>query len=591
MTDAAIDRRHAMVAPDERAPGLRSLIPLVASRKTVLILTIVAGVTAQAATVAALAAGAWLVGHAVTSTAPSGLVPGFWVLGLSVLVAAWARWWQASVSHDLAFALIETLQVGIYDGLERAAPGYVLGRRTGELASIATADADLMELFYAHMLGDYVGAVLVPLAALIALASVHWLVALALLPFVPLLASVPLWLARRADAQGRTLAIALGALNADVVEGIQGQRELAIFGYAPAYLRRLVARAETVAAEQYRYGSRSGVEQAAIDTILALAVVTAAIVGVLLLSHGSLALGLFPLVIVLASATLVPVTEVTQTARKIGELRAGAARILTIFRQTPQVADRGTAAAPADYDIRFAQVGFGYGSNRGAVLDGVDLTIRQGETVALVGRSGAGKSTCANLLLRFWDSDTGHVSIGGVDLRELPLATLRRLVAAVPQDVHLFNASVADNIRLGRPEARQDEVERAAVLAQADDFIRTLPQGYETICGERGARLSGGQRQRIAIARAFLRGAPILILDEAVSNLDTQNEQALQAAMDEVRRDRTVLVIAHRLSTIRNADRIAVLDGGRIVEEGRHDELLARGGAYARLIATPEAIS
>jgi ATP-binding cassette, subfamily C, bacterial CydC len=143
---------------------------------------------------------------------------------------------------------------------------------------------------------------------------------------------------------------------------------------------------------------------------------------------------------------------------------------------------------------------------------------------------------------------------------------------------------------LGRPDASQDEVERAAALAQAHDFIQTLPQGYETICGERGARLSGGQRQRIAIARAFLRGAPILILDEAVSNLDTQNEQALQAAMDEVRRGRTVLVIAHRLSTIRNADRIAVLDGGRIVEEGRHDELLARGGAYARLIATSEAI-
>jgi ATP-binding cassette subfamily C protein CydC len=160
----------------------------------------------------------------------------------------------------------------------------------------------------------------------------------------------------------------------------------------------------------------------------------------------------------------------------------------------------------------------------------------------------------------------------------------------VPQDVHLFNETIADNIRLGRPEATQDEVERAARLAQAHGFIQALPQGYGTMCGERGVRLSGGQRQRIAIARAFLRDAPILILDEAVSNLDTENERALQAAMKRIRRDRTVLVITYRLSTIRAADRILVIEGGRIAEEGRHDELLLRNGAYARIVAMPEVI-
>jgi ATP-binding cassette subfamily C protein CydCD len=573
-----------------RTPGLLGLIPLASTRKLGLILTVLSGLVAQAGTVSGLAAGAWLAGRAVGHASTDILAPGFWWLGLSVLAAAAARWWQAHVSHDFAFALIETLQVGIFDGLERAAPAYVLGRRTGDLAAVATADAELMEQFFAHMLGDYVAAIVVPVGALVGLGFVHWLVALALLPFLPLLASVPLWLARRADAQGRRLAEALGSLNAETVEAIQGQRELAIFGQGRAFIDRIMARADIVAAEQRRFGSRAGLEQAAIDVLLAAAVLCASVVGILLLTGGSLAPAMLPLVIVLAGGALVPVIDVTQTARKLGELRAGGARVLGLFRLKSQVADRGRSAIPADRTIRFDHVRFGYDEERGAVLRDMDFEIGPGEMIALVGRSGAGKSTCANLLLRFWEPDAGRISIGGLDLRDMPLSALRRLVAPVPQDVHLFNASIADNIRLGRPDATPEEIECCARLAQAHDFISALPQGYATVCGERGTRLSGGQRQRIAIARAFLRDAPILILDEAVSNLDSENERALQAAIAEARRGRTVVVIAHRPSTIRAADRILVLDDGRIVESGSHDALLARGGAYAELLAVRNAV-
>lgn len=588
MTDVAI--ASVPVTARRRSTGILGLIPLVKSRRLVLALTILSGILAQAGTLASVAVGAWLAGRAVTGAAPASLVPGFWLLGVMVVIAASARWWQAYISHDLAFALIETLQVGIYDGLERAAPGYVLGRRTGELASVATTDAELMEFFYAHTLADYVGATVVPLGALVALYLVHPFAALALLLFLPLVASVPFWLARRAAEQGGIVMEKLGQLNAETVEMVQGLRELTTFGRTRDFLARLMTRTEAIAVAQRRYGSRAGLEFAAIDILTALSMLTAALVGIFLVSRGDLDRALFPLVIVLAGGALAPVVEVTQTARKLGELRAGAARVLAIFHQRPAISDDGRAQKPSDTTVCFEQVGFAYADDgRGVVLDGVDLALRPGETVALVGRSGAGKTTCANLLLRFWDVATGRISIGGRDIRDLPLAVLRRLVAYVPQDTHLFHETVADNIRLGAPDASMESVERVARLAQAHDFIRDLPNGYNTMCGERGARLSGGQRQRIAIARALLVDAPILVMDEASSSLDTENERLLQVAMDELRRTHAVLVIAHRLSTIRSADRIVVLDGGRVVEQGRHEDLVARSGIYAGLVASPGA--
>jgi ATP-binding cassette subfamily C protein CydCD len=369
-------------------------------------------------------------------------------------------------------------------------------------------------------------------------------------------------------------------------------RELAVFGAGKSFLARLMRDTGAVHAIQMRYGSRAGMEQAAIDVLLALAVLATVTTGLILVKSGRLDFTYYPLCIVLAGAALAPITEVTNTARKLGELRAGADRVVTIFHQKPQVMDRAaTAAMPsvAEPTVGYDHVTFGYGTGRGPVLSEATFTLKAGETVALVGRSGAGKSTCANLLLRFWDVDAGAVRIGGRDLRDLPIDGVRKLVSVVPQDVFLFNGSVADNIRLGKPEASQADVERAARLAQAHEFIGALPKGYDTVVGERGARLSGGQRQRIAIARALLREAPILILDEAVSNLDTENEAALQRALAEIRVNRTMLIIAHRPSTIRTADRILVLEDGRIVEQGTHDQLVAANGAYTRLIAANEA--
>ncbi|MFC6616731.1 ABC transporter ATP-binding protein [Deinococcus radiophilus] len=234
--------------------------------------------------------------------------------------------------------------------------------------------------------------------------------------------------------------------------------------------------------------------------------------------------------------------------------------------------------------VRFLDVGFSYGDS--AVLSGISLSVQPGQTVALVGPSGAGKTTLVSLLPRFWDVTSGQIELDGHDLRAYDLRQLRSHIGLVPQDTQLFSGNVRDNIRYGRPDAPESEVEAAAQAANAHDFILELPQGYDTVVGERGLRLSGGQRQRIAIARALLKDPRVLILDEATSALDNQSEALVQAALDRLMQGRTTFVIAHRLSTVQHADQILVMDQGQIVQRGTHAELLEAGGLYGELHRT-----
>jgi ATP-binding cassette subfamily B multidrug efflux pump len=288
--------------------------------------------------------------------------------------------------------------------------------------------------------------------------------------------------------------------------------------------------------------------------------------------------------------------QVTTIFENVGVVQEGMmtiARPITLIDQPkapPLAVTRG--------EIAFDDVRFGYGRapRVGAdgrvkhfpVIDGLTLTVKPGEKVGLVGRSGAGKSTLVNLLLRFFDVEGGRILIDGQDIAKVRQRDLRRAIAVVPQDPALFHRSIAENIGYARPDATLEEIALAARRARAHDFISVLPKGYDTLVGERGVKLSGGERQRVAIARAFLADAPILVLDEATSSLDVETEVQVQAATEELMAGRTTIVIAHRLSTIRSADRILVFEGGRIVEEGRHGELVARGGAYARLHAVTQ---
>ncbi|WP_169806749.1 thiol reductant ABC exporter subunit CydC [Actinomadura macra] len=553
-------------------------------------LVVTSGIAFSALLITTSVLGAWLVGAVLTGRTFGDEVPVVWTLAVCAVLTGVATWWQSYISHDWAFRILAGLRVRLYDGLERATPGRILGKRTGDLTASAMADVEKTEMFFAHTAGDYLGAVLVSLASLGVIAALDWRTALVALALMILVAVVPFTLAGRAAAQGRAMRRELGTLNAEALDGVQGLRELVTFGRGDWYLARLVGRTRATAAHGAAYARRSGLEQAATDLLLALGVILVPLTAAHQVRTGDLDPRWLPALIVLALASLRPIATVSATARTLGEVRAAAARVLAIIGYPAQVTD-DAAEAPdiVAADVRFEDVRFRYDGAGPDVLDGVDLHVRPGETVALVGRSGAGKTTCANLLLRFWDVASGRVLIGGHDVRDLPLSALRAAVTLVPQEVYLFNLSVRENIRLARPRASDAEVEAAARDAIAHDFIAALPQGYDTPCGERGAQLSGGQRQRIAIARALINNAPVIVLDEAVSSLDTENEKAVQEAVASARTGHTMITIAHRLSTIRAADRVILLDGGRAADTGTHDELLARSDGYRDLMAAQTA--
>ena len=550
-------------------------------------ITVLMGILNQGLMIAAAGIGAFMVGRVATGAEVEDLYFSAFVLAGVVVgkaVAAWAEMWLA---HDLAYRILAEHRMRLYWALDRLAPGYLLDRRSGDISTAAMSDVETFEWFYAHTVGTFIVAVVVPLGALLTLAAMHWLLPLALLPATLAVATVPFWLRKRAAAQGRRLRENLGSLNAEVVDGVQGLREVVAFVQGQRFMEGLLRSSRSLVRAQVAHGSRAGGEHAVTSVLITLGMVSIVIAAAYLVSSGAVPPALYPVAIILAIFIFGPVTHITGIAESLGVVFAAADRVFAVLNAPAPVRDTVDEAPPdlVEPRIEFKSVSFHYAPDLPPALDAASFTVEPGESVALVGHSGAGKSTCTHLLMRFWDVTDGAITIGGHDVRAFPQSALRELIAWVPQDIYLFNMTIRENIRLARPDALDAEVEEAARVALAHDFIVRMPQGYETNAGERGVQMSGGQRQRIAIARAVLKDAPILVMDEAVSNLDAENERILREAMARVRAGRTSLVIAHRLSTIRSADRIIVLEEGRTVEDGPHDSLLAARGVYADLVA------
>ncbi len=548
---------------------------------------LMAGIVKHGAVIATAAASSYTVALAVTGAEATVIVRWIWIVGALVVSQGAASWIDTWLSHDLAYRVLFEMRIAMYNALDRLAPAYMIDRRSGDLAAAAIADVDTLERFFAHTLWVIPSATIASVAALVVLATVfHPLPAAIIAVFAALMLTIPRWLGERAREQGKRLRAQLAEVNADVIDGVQGLREVVVFGYSQRQTEKLRTGSDRLISEQLSYGSRRGLEGAATGIAVSLALAGALISGTWLVSTGKIPYLVFPPMIAMAGTMLVPLTEVLSIARDFGIIRAAAARVLDVLHAEPNVDDAGARPLPGKIEphIKFEDVHFKYNVAGREVLSGVSFEVRPGETVALVGRSGAGKSTCVHLLMRFWDVTSGKITVDGHDVRDMYLEDLRRLVTLVPQDVYLFNMSVGDNIKLGRPDADPVAIAQAAQAAQAGDFIADLPAQYDTPVGERGAQLSGGQRQRIAIARALLKSSPILVMDEAVSNLDTESERALALSLEAVKAKHTTLIVAHRLTTIMSADRIVMLDGGRVVATGTHSELMAMCPEYRRII-------
>lgn len=484
---------------------------------------------------------------------------------------------STTFSHKATFAVISEVRRRLTGKLARLPMGYLLDTPSGTLKNIIVEKVDSIETILAHVVPEMTANIMVPVAIVVYLFTLDWRMALISLITFPLGMLCYMGMMNGYEAKFGNYVQKNKHLNNTAVEYINGIEVIKAFNQSASSYEKFSTAAREAANSAINWMKDSQVYFSIALSVLPATLVTVLPAGGLFYMHGSLSMANFIQIIILSMGIMPPIVTAFSYTDDLGKISTVVGDITSVLER-PDLERPETPAQLDGYAIRLENVGFSYGAQQ--VLKDVSLTIPPGAVTALVGPSGGGKSTIAKLIASLWDVDSGRVMIGNTDIRDIPLEQLNNLVAYVAQDNYLFDDTVRNNIRMGRPSATDAEVEQAAAASGCHAFIMQLEHGYETIAGGAGGHLSGGERQRIAIARAMLKDAPIIILDEATAYTDPENEAVIQSAVAKLVQGKTLIVVAHRLSTIIDSDQIIVIEEGRVAATGTHGELLSDSGLY-----------